>query len=46
MKLPDWLKRDLRHREDGRDIVGITISYSTVKRIVKAIKRLRKGRKK
>lgn len=42
--LPDWMKRNLRKREDGRDVIGITISYRTIKRIVKAIQKMRRKR--
>lgn len=42
MRLPGWLKRNLRNKEDGRDIIGIMISVRTVKRVIKWIKKRRK----
>ena len=44
--LPDWIKQNLRRREDGHDVIGVTISLSTVKKIVAAAKRFLKKRRK
>lgn len=37
--LPNWLKENLRKREDGRDIIGIKLSYHTVKKAIEWIRR-------
>ena len=39
MKLPNKLKHSLRNREDGKDIIGITISLSMIKKLVAWIKK-------
>ena len=41
MKLPNKLKHSLRNREDGKDVIGITVSLSTVKKLVAWIKQKR-----
>jgi len=38
MKLPQRLKKRLRNREDGRDVIGIMISWRTVKKIAEWVK--------
>jgi hypothetical protein len=44
--LPGWMKRNLRKREDGRDVIGITVSYRTVKKVIQAVKRFARKRRK
>lgn len=39
MRLPDPIKHRLRRKEDGRDVVGVTVSLRTVKTVVKWIKK-------
>lgn len=36
--LPDHIKSRLKRREDGRDIIGVSISIGTIKKVVKAVK--------
>jgi len=38
--LPKRLKAMLRNREDGHDVIGITVTLATVRRVVTAVKRL------
>ena len=43
--LPKRLKAMLRNREDGHDVIGITVSLATVRRVIKAVKRLIRQRR-
>ena len=43
--LPKRLKTMLRNREDGHDVIGITVSLATVRRVIKAVKRLIRQRR-
>lgn len=37
LMLPDSIKRRLRNREDGRDIIGFTVSLRTIRKIIKLL---------
>ena len=43
--LPKRLKAMLRNREDGHDVIGITVTLATVKRMINAVKRLIRQRR-
>jgi len=38
MALPAPLKRNLRSKENGHDVIGVTISVGAAKRVIKTVK--------